>query len=70
MKVTGQISTTNISLRGKVKDLFPNNQFFILYMSKLSKGDYFYWEVSFSNNSQIKPGTYYLSVKNTLSSRK
>jgi hypothetical protein len=62
MTVTNQISTTNISLVGKVKDLFTDNQFFILYMSKLSAEDEFYWELDFAPDSQLRPETYYLNV--------
>jgi hypothetical protein len=55
MTVTRQISTHTISLVGRVKDLFPDHHFFILYMSKLSSSDEFYWELVLQDNSQLSP---------------
>lgn len=49
-----------MTLNGLVKDLFTDHQFFLLYMTKLSASDEFYLELSFENNTQFRPGTYYL----------
>jgi hypothetical protein len=60
--VTGLILTKNLSLSGRVDQVFPDNQLFILYMSKLNSNDNFYWQLNFSPNSRLTPGTYYLNV--------
>lgn len=39
MKVIGQPSTKNVMLNGPAKDLFKDDQFFLLYMTKLSADD-------------------------------
>lgn len=55
MTVTRRISTNTISLVGRAKDLFPDHHFFILYMSKLSSSDDFYWELVLAENSRLSP---------------
>ena len=57
IKVTSVIEQRNISLSGRLKDVFKEGKLFILYMSKLSKDDDFYWQVTYQNNSQLSPST-------------
>lgn len=40
---TSVIEKRSISLNGKLKEVFKDGKLFILYMSKLSKEDNFYW---------------------------
>ena len=43
IKTTSVIEKRSISLNGKLKEVFKDGKLFILYMSKLSKEDDFYW---------------------------
>lgn len=43
IKTTSAIEQRSISLNGKLKEVFEDGKLFILYMSKLSKDDNFYW---------------------------
>lgn len=43
IKVTSVIEQRGISLSGRLKEVFKDGKLFILYMSKLSKEDDFYW---------------------------
>jgi hypothetical protein len=70
MKVSGQISTHSILLVGRVKDLFPDRRFFILYMTRLSSSDEFYWEVSLQSNSKLSPDNCRPNVSTTACSRR
>lgn len=68
--VTSVIEQRGISLSGRLKEVFKDGKLFILYLTKLSKDDDFYWQVTFQNNSQLSPSTTYLEVFHLSYSRK